>query len=139
MANRAAVIPSAQTYVTAGGIKIRRVIEGILADGAIEPIIDALDSHRGVLLASSYEYPGRYTRWDMGFVDPPLVLASRERQFRISALNQRGQILLPPVAAALRALPAVTEADVQGNELLGTIAKPKGRFPEEQRSKQPSI
>ena len=41
---------------------------------AIEPVIDALDGHRGALLASSYEYPGRYTRWDMGFVDPPLVL-----------------------------------------------------------------
>lgn len=139
MASKAAIIPSAHTYLTQGGIKIRRVIEGIPVDGAIEPIIDMLDSHRGVLLASSYEYPGRYTRWDMGFVDPPLVLTSRERQFRITALNQRGQLLLAPIATAIRALSAVTEADLQGTELLGTIAKPAGRFPEEQRSKQPSI
>ena len=75
----------------------------------------------------------------MGFVDPPLVLTSRERQFRITALNQRGQVLLEPIAATIRALPAVLEADLQGSELLGTIAKPTGRFPEEQRSKQPSI
>ena len=59
MANKAAIIPSAHTYLTRGGIKVRRVIEGLLTDGAIDPIIDALDSHRGVLLASSYEYPGR--------------------------------------------------------------------------------
>lgn len=139
MASKAAIIPSTHTYITQGGIKVRRVIEGIPVDGAIEPIIDALDSHRGVLLASSYEYPGRYTRWDMGFVDPPLVLTSRERQFRITALNQRGQLLLAPITTAIRALSAITEADPQGNELLGTIAKPTGRFPEEQRSKQPSI
>src|SRR5581483_597572 len=139
MANRAAIIPSAHTYVTDGGIKVRRVIEGILTDGAIEPIIDALDSHRGVLLASSYEYPGRYTRWDMGFVDPPLVLTSRERQFRITALNQRGQVLLTPIATTIRALSAVVDADLHSDELLGTIAQPAGRFPEEQRSKQPSI
>lgn len=139
MANRAAMIPSADTYRTDGGIKIRRIIEGIPIDGAIEPIIDALDSHRGVLLASSYEYPGRYTRWDMGFVDPPLMLVSRGRNFRFSALNQRGQILLPAIAAVVRHLPAITHVTVGEDELDGTIAVPSGRFSEEQRSKQPSI
>lgn len=138
MASRAA-IPSVHTYQTQGGITVRRVIEGIPTDGAIEPIIDRLDSHRGVLLASSYEYPGRYTRWDMGFVDPPFVLTSRERQFRITALNQRGELLLKPIMATVQALSAVTAADMQGSDLIGTIAKPAGRFPEEQRSKQPSI
>ena len=49
---------------------------------AIEPVIDALDGHRGALLASSYEYPGRYTRWDMGFVDPPLVLVCLDKTAR---------------------------------------------------------
>ena len=49
---------------------------------AIEPVIDALDERRGVLLASSYEYPGRYTRWDMGFVDPPArPRRARSRRF----------------------------------------------------------
>ena len=61
-----------ETYETRGGITVRRVVERIPLDGAIEPVLDALDSRRGVVLASSYEYPGRYTRWDMGFVDPPL-------------------------------------------------------------------
>ena len=61
---------------------------------AIEPVITALDAHRGVLLASSYEYPGRYTRWDMGFIDPPIALIARERRVRVEALNARGAILL---------------------------------------------
>ncbi len=139
MASRVAFAPSAETYLTRGGVKIRRIIESIPIEGAIEPLIDALDSQRGVLLASSYEYPGRYTRWDIGFCNPPLALVSRDRTFRISALNQRGRVLLTGIADTIRALPAVLQMDRQGNDLVGMIATPSGRFPEEQRSKQPSI
>jgi anthranilate synthase len=139
MAGRAAFFPSSETYRTNGGINVRRIIEGIPIDDAIEPIIDALDSRRGVLLASSYEYPGRYTRWDIGFVDPPLALVSRGRQFQCSALNQRGSILLPAIADVVCNLPAVIESELREDVLTGVIVSPEGRFPEEQRSKQPSI
>jgi anthranilate synthase len=138
MASRAAV-PSADTYRTRGGINIRRIVEAIPIDDAIEPIIDALDSHRGVLLASSYEYPGRYTRWDMGFVDPPLALVARGHDFRLSALNQRGHVLLPALAATVHTLSAVEEAELRGDGVVGTIKAPTGRFPEEHRSKQSSV
>jgi anthranilate synthase len=139
MAGRAAFFPSAETYRTHGGVNVRRIIEGIPIEDAIEPIINALDSHRGVLLTSSYEYPGRYTRWDMGFIDPPLALVSRGRHFQFSALNQRGRVLLPAIADVVCNLPAVVEAEAREAELTGLIATPMGRFPEEQRSKQPSI
>ncbi|MCS6927073.1 MAG: anthranilate synthase component I [Candidatus Binatia bacterium] len=139
MPGKATLIPSVETYRTRGGVTIRRIVEGIPVEGAIDPIIDALDSHLGVLLASSYEYPGRYTRWDMGFVDPPLVLVARERHFRCAALNQRGRVLLPAIAQAVQTLPAVASAELREDSLVGTIAAPTGRFPEEQRSKQPSI
>ncbi|MEW6299591.1 MAG: anthranilate synthase component I [Thermodesulfobacteriota bacterium] len=139
MPGKTAAIPSVDTYRSRGGVTVRRTVEGIPVEGAIDPIIDALDSHLGVLLASSYEYPGRYTRWDMGFVDPPLVLVSRERRFCCSALNQRGRVLLPAIAQAVRHLAAVGDAELHGDSLVGTIAAPSGRFPEEQRSKQPSV
>ncbi len=61
----------AQSYATRGGITIRRSAHQQIYQQAVEPLIDALDERRGVLLTSSFEYPGRYTRWDMGFVDPP--------------------------------------------------------------------
>jgi anthranilate synthase len=128
-----------ETYTTRGGIVVHRTLEEIAIDGAIEPVIDQLDGHRGVLLASSYEYPGRYTRWDLGFVDPPLALVARARSFALTALNARGCVLLPALAAVLRALPAVMTAELRSDELVGTIAAPAGRFPEEQRSKQASI
>src|SRR5437867_11420743 len=95
------------TYDTAGGIRVPRTVEEIPIASVIEPVVQALDAHRGVLLASSYEYPGRYTRWDVGFVDPPLVLTARRRGFRLEALNARGRVLLSPIAGALRALGAL--------------------------------
>ena len=87
-------------YTTRRGIHVHRTVEAIPVKDAIEPVIDALDSRRGILLASSYEYPGRYTRWDMGFVDPPLVLVARGRGLRVETLNARGAVLLPVLALA---------------------------------------
>src|SRR3712207_9502475 len=95
---------SVDQYRTDGGIVVRRTVEEIALDGAVDPILHALDSRRGVLLASSYEYPGRYTRWDMGFVDPPLALVARGRDFQVDALNERGAVLLPAVERLLRGL-----------------------------------
>jgi anthranilate synthase len=126
-------------YETPGRIRVRRTVETIPTAGAIEPIVDALDTQRGVLLASNYEYPGRYTRWDMGFVDPPLALLARGRAFRIEALNTRGRVLLPPITEALRALPAVERIAATEEAVEGAVREPAGRFTEEDRSRQPSI
>jgi anthranilate synthase len=62
---------STDSYLTQGGIRVHRTVEAIPVADAIEPVIEALDGRRGALLASSYEYPGRYTRWDMGVVETP--------------------------------------------------------------------
>jgi anthranilate synthase len=126
-------------YETPGQIRVRRTVETIAPAGAIEPIVDALDTHRGVLLASNYEYPGRYTRWDMGFIDPPLALVARGRAFRVEALNARGRVLLPPIAEALGALSAVDRIVVTEGVLESAVREPAGRFTEEDRSRQPSI
>jgi anthranilate synthase len=126
-------------YETRGGIGVQRTVEHIPVATAIDPVIRALDERRGVLLASSYEYPGRYTRWDMGFVDPPLVLSARSRDFRIDALNARGRMLLTPIAEALRALDAVERLTPADGSLEGAVRPARGRFAEEERSRQPSL
>jgi anthranilate synthase len=130
---------TATTYETAGGIRVHRTVDEIPVANAIEPVVEALDAHRGVLLASSYEYPGRYTRWDMGFVDPPLALTARNRDFRLEALNARGRVLLAPIAAALRSLDAVERVSETEDSLGGAVRAPAGRFVEEERSRQPSV
>jgi len=130
---------STDTHTTRGGVTVRRTVDDVPIAGAIDPILGALDERRGVLLASSYEYPGRYTRWDIGFVDPPLVLESSGREFRVRALNPRGEVLLPRIAAVVHALPATEAMHPRPGELVGTVRAPAGRFAEEERSRQPSV
>lgn len=127
------------TYRTKGGIVVHREVTNVPVPGAVEPLLDALDSHRGVVLASSYEYPGRYTRWDMGFVDPPLVLTARGRDFTVQALNARGSVLLGVVGRVLSAHDAVESVTTASETLAGRVRVPEGRFAEEERSRQPSL
>ena len=126
-------------YLTRGGVAVRRTIEDVPVRNAIEPIVSALDERRGALLASSYEYPGRYTRWDLGFVDPPVALTARGRRFRAEALNPRGRVLLPALARVLSTLDAVATLETRDDGLDGEVRVAAGRFPEEERSRQPSV
>ena len=126
-------------YHTRGGITVHRVIDDLPAADTIEPVLDALDRRRGALFASSYEYPGRYTRWDMGFINPPLAVGGRGLNFWVSALNERGALLLPAIIAVLENLSAVASLEVRGPDLIGAVTPTHERFPEEQRSKQPSL
>jgi anthranilate synthase len=139
VAIKAAPVESSDSYTTRGGVVVHRVVEEIPVADAIEHVVDALDSRRGALFASSYEYPGRYTRWDMGFVDPPLELVTRDRAFRVTALNARGRVLLPAIERAVAGLPAVEHCALSADEVAGQVRRPEGRFPEEERSKQPSV
>src|SRR5579884_2090109 len=130
---------SNRQYRTAGGITVDRAIDPLPVDGAIDHIVLALNERRGVLLASTYEYPGRYTRWDIGFVDPPVQVTARGRDVRVDALNERGALLLPAIASAVRTCEAVSHVEVSAASVRGTVREPLGRFPEEQRSRQPSV
>src|SRR5713226_3006925 len=148
-------------YHTEGGVTVHRAIDRQPHQGAIEPLLDALDSRQGAVLTSSYEYPGRYTRWDMGFVDPPLRLTFRGLAFELAALNERGQVLLPGIRQVLGKLAAVRDLslchpersegpsrsrDGEGSSptaqndmfMVGRIEPGHERFFEEERSKQPS-
>jgi anthranilate synthase len=124
-------------YRTEGGITIHRKLERLPHQGAIDPLVEALDSRAGVVLISSYEYPGRYTRWDMGFVDPPLRLTFREYAFEVEALNVRGEVLLPAIQDKLARAPAVSLAG-SAQRLTGAVEPGGERFFEEERSKQPT-
>jgi len=114
------------------------------SDGAIERLVDLLDDRRGALLTSSYEFPGRYARWSLGFVDPPLEVSGTGYHCKISALNTRGQILLEPVMNAMNKLlaeGALSEVTQEGDVIEVQVAPPSevGTFSEEERSRQPSL
>lgn len=120
-------------------MRVRRQIEDIDGARSIQQLAADLDVRRGALLTSSYEYPGRYTRWDMGFVDPPLMLWARGRDVWIEALNARGEVLLPACMRALQELSAITGLKREGNEIRARVIEPEGVFTEEQRTRQPSV
>ena len=116
------------------------------AQEAIDDLISKLDNQKGVLLTSSYEFPGRYARWSVGFTAPAIQVSGTGLTFEISALNERGAVLMNMIRSKL-----LTEKDLfEMNE--GTITREDGAvsisgkvlpstdyFPEEERSKQPSL
>lgn len=126
-------------YRTLGGADIDHITVDHPYEGAADILFDRLDSHLGVLLCSDFEYPGRYTRWDIGFFNPPLQLTSQGRNFAIRALNDRGSILLPTIADVLGGLDAVEALRHAADQVDGTVAPPVTHFPEEQRSRQHSV
>src|SRR5438105_230273 len=127
------------SYTTRGGIRIQRETWIGPYEREHDTLAHTLDDRRGVLLSSSFEFPGRYTRWDMGFVDPPLVLTARGRDFSVEALNGCGRLLLGAVADHLAALPAADIRRTGDDRIDGEIRHSTVRFPEEQRSRQPSV
>jgi anthranilate synthase len=117
-------------HVTQGGVAVGRRCTPLGFDGAVAPLIASLDRRRGVLLSSGTEYPGRYTRWDIGFADPPLGLTARGRQVTVTALNARGRVLLRPLERRLGGLDAVAALDAGLDSLVVAVRPPARRFAE---------
>ena len=114
--------PPSAAFATKGNVQVTRTVTTI-ADlrNSVESLVDALDSRRGCLFQSSYEYPGRYARWTMGFVDPPLALETWGRRFRLTALNGRGEVLLEALAACVAAVDAVATVVRERTFIEGTV------------------
>lgn len=125
-------------YTTTGGVFVSRSVTEILMDTAIEKILSRIDSQRGGLLASSYEYPGRYKRWAIGFVNPPLELVTRDRTFTIKAHNERGLLLLPFLAEHLSKRSQLQAVTLEADCITGSVRPTEDLFTEEKRSQQPS-
>ncbi|HWR56778.1 MAG TPA: anthranilate synthase component I [Negativicutes bacterium] len=128
-----------EDMMTAGQIRLERTIHKTDVSGATDTILEKINTCKGALFSSSYEFPNRYSRWDTGFVNPCLEIRGFGRNFTIKALNKRGEVLLPALAAKLRALPELQTMEDNGAFLMGTIKISDEVFPEEQRSKQPTI
>ena len=126
-------------YKTRGGVSVSRSVTEVVTDNAINEILSGLNSQRGGLLASSYEYPGRYKQWAIGFINPPLELATRENCFTLTALNDRGMILLPYLAECLYEQSQLQNVNLNENYITGAFKPTEQLFAEEERSRQPSV
>jgi len=97
-----------------------------------------LDRHRGIYLSSGYEYPGRYSRWDIASTCPPLEIISYDRRVEFRPLNARGVEILRLFHGLLEGHPHWEEFGFEGVVLAGRLKPLPVLFPEEERSKQPS-
>ena len=128
-----------KTYATCGGVEITRHTSELKVSDALDQALERINTHRGCVFASGYEYPGRYSRWDMAFVDPPLEIVARHREFSIGALNERGTRILKMLRGALEGLAHLEHLDANERRLEGRIQDMPSYFSEEERSKQPTI
>src|SRR5215472_10163626 len=126
-------------FVTAGGIEVSRTVTPF-EPALLAEITRRVDDHRGGVFSSGMEYPGRYSRWHTGYVDPCVEFTCRGRQLTATALNDRGRVLLPPITAALLKAGRQDPADEQpAASVTVTIPEPSGQVPEEQRSRRPTV
>ena len=61
-------------YDTDGGIAVRRISRELAYGDATAAYVARLDAERGCVFSSTYEYPGRYTRWDFALINPPVAI-----------------------------------------------------------------
>ena len=132
--------PLTSEFVTAGGVRVTRTatpVDPERKSDVLNALVASVGERRGGVLSSGMEYPGRYSRWHMAYVDPCLEIVARGRAVAVRSLNERGRVLLPAVAGALRGTGEV-RADEPG--LFEVFVPPAEEFfAEEERSRQPTV
>ncbi|HTX85436.1 MAG TPA: anthranilate synthase component I [Streptosporangiaceae bacterium] len=122
-------------YLTAGGIGVLRVAEEF-DPAELDEITQQVQYRPGGVLSSGMEYPGRYSRWHLAYIDPPVDITARSRTVTVRALGERGLVLLPAITAALGRVGDVAAGDGYAEV---TVAPSGQVFAEEQRSRQPTV
>jgi anthranilate synthase len=125
-------------YNTPHGITVTRTETKRDYSRGLGHILKQLDTKRGAYFSSGYEYPERYSRWDVATITPPIEIVGRERTLAINALNERGRMLLRILDPLLTGHDH-WDYDPPSADSLHLRLKPLAeRFAEEERSKQPS-
>jgi anthranilate synthase len=126
-------------YTSPHGIAVTRAVSKTSYRKGLRSLLSELDRHRGVYLSSGYEYPGRYSRWDIVSVRPPLEIVSYDRRVEFRPLNTRGEIICQLLMPVLAEHPHWESFGPSEGILLGRLKPLPALFPEEERSKQPSV
>jgi anthranilate synthase len=125
-------------YTTPHGISVTRSASKVPYARGLGQLLKQLDRKRGAYLSSGYEYPERYSRWDVAAIAPPIEIIGRGRTFEVRSLNGRGKALVALLGDLLRRHPHWKSFDQTETALTGELKPLAERFPEEERSKQPS-
>jgi anthranilate synthase len=127
-----------ESYLTPSGISVARTVSKVPYSRGLRGVLQKLDTQRGVYLSSGYEYPERYSRWDIATLAPPLEIVAAGREIAFRPLNPRGEALTRILEPLLAAHPHWESFSNQNGSLQGTLRPLPALFAEEERSKQPS-
>ena len=108
-------------------------------ENAVESYVTRLDSRRGAVFSSNYEYPGRYTRWDTAIADPPLGIEAHGREISVKAYNERGRVMLAFIAPAVRGHEHIASCELAPDCARFRIKEPEAHMTEEMRSRRPTV
>ncbi|MGH3213395.1 MAG: anthranilate synthase component I [Trebonia sp.] len=135
---------------TGAGVTITRTA-GEFDPARLAELAALVDHRRGGVLSSGMEYPGRYSRWHMAYVNPPVEITTHGRYVTARALNGRGLVILPAIADAMRKAGHEQPADNSKKrqeaaaeitapaEITVVVPEGEGAFTEEERSRQPTV
>ena len=126
-------------YTTPHGIQVTRTASKANYRKGLQHLLRDLDRHRGIYLSSGYEYPGRYSRWDIASTCPPLEIVSYDRRVQFRPLNARGRRIAEMFHPVLAGHAHWEEFGFEAGMLAGRLKPLPALFPEEERSKQPSV
>jgi anthranilate synthase len=125
------------TSTTGGGVRVTRTASRF-DPAELAGIAAAVDRRRGGVLSSGMEYPGRYSRWHLAYVDPPAEIIAHGRYVRARPLNDRGRVVLPVIADALRRA-GYEQPPQTPDEVVVVIPDADRDFTEEHRSRRPTV
>ncbi|GLZ81785.1 anthranilate synthase component I [Actinorhabdospora filicis] len=117
---------------TAGGARVLRTTE-VFDPAGLPAIVAAVETARGGVLSSGMEYPGRYSRWNLAYVNPAVEVTAHGRTLSVRALNARGTVLLPLLR---RAVDGPTDAP---GGFSVHVAESEGVLSEERRTRRPTV
>jgi anthranilate synthase len=124
-------------FETGAGVRVTRAAAPF-DPALLEDMTRQVERRRGGVLSSGMEYPGRYSRWHMAYLDPCLELVARGRTVTATALNDRGLIVLPVVGDAMRRVGRAT-GSAGGATAEVIIPESGASFTEEERSRRLTV
>ena len=74
------------SFTTPHDIEVTRTGSQVNFRRGLWRLLRDLDQYRGIYLSSGYESPGRYARWDIGSVNPPLEIVSYDRRVEFQSV-----------------------------------------------------
>ncbi|MCF6766849.1 anthranilate synthase component I [Thiotrichales bacterium 19S11-10] len=133
------MIDTKEEFITSSGICVLLQKHKMSYSESLDDIKEMLNHQRGMLMSSGVEYPGRYNRWEVGFVNPPLEFVAYDSLVEVNALNARGDVILSIIKPILIKSDAIDILSETEHSLKLSVQATVEKLSEEKRSFRASV